>query len=169
MLTSTLPQCRTIRLALCYGSLLYLVIFRKPDNELHNQIVSSNACLNKHTRLQSEPNSRYAKSRQRQVLGSTRICDFFFFLALPVRICCACCAKSPLGVFQEIRLPRTVEGAALLLQAYITSRKLWREHSQAAHTHVNPDVGLGGACGWLLSQEEQITREELQFWLVCDH
>lgn len=64
MLTSTLPQCCTIRLVLCYVSLLYLVLFRKSDNKLHNQI-ASNACLNKHTRLQSELNSRYVKSRQR--------------------------------------------------------------------------------------------------------
>lgn len=55
-----------------------------------------------------------------------------------------------------------MEGAALLLQAYVTSGKVWREHSQAAHTHVNPDVGLGGAGGRLLPKEEQITREELQ-------
>lgn len=61
-----------------------------------------------------------------------------------------------------------MKGAALLLQAYITSGKVWREHSQAAHTHVNPDVGLRGACGRLLSKEEQITGEELQLWLVCD-
>lgn len=69
--------------------------------------------------------------------------------------------------FRRLGSPRTVEGAALLLQAYITSGKVWREHSQAAHTHVNPDVGLRGACGWLLSEEEQITGEELQLRLVC--
>lgn len=43
---------------------LYLVLFRKADNELHKQIVS-NACLNKHTGLLSELTSRYAKSRHR--------------------------------------------------------------------------------------------------------
>lgn len=63
--------------------------------------------------------------------------------------------------FRRLGCPGTVEGAALLLQAYVTSGKVWREHSQAAHTHINPDVGLGGACGWLLPQEKQIMGEEL--------
>lgn len=47
------------------------------------------------------------------------------------------------------------------------------EHAQAGHTHVDPDVGLGGARGRLLPQEEQVAGEELQLGLprlaVLDH
>lgn len=54
-----------------------------------------------------------------------------------------------------------MEGASLLLQAYVTSGHMWREHSQAAHTHIDPDVRLRAACGRLLSQEQKVAGEEL--------
>lgn len=158
MVTSTPPQCCTIKLALSCVSLLYLVLFRKLDNELHNQI-TSNACLNKQ-RASASAHQQVCKKRAE--IGARIEQDLRFFL------CCqsefvALAVPNPLQeCFRRLDSPRTVEGAALLLQAYITSGKVWREHSQAAHTHVNPDVGLGGACGWLLSQEEQIMGEELQ-------
>lgn len=54
-----------------------------------------------------------------------------------------------------------------MLQAYVTSGYVLWEHSQAGHTHVHPDVGLGGARSRLLPQEEQVAGEELQLWLAC--
>lgn len=59
-----------------------------------------------------------------------------------------------------------VDAASLLLQAYVTSREGRRKHSQAAHTHVNPNVGLGGAGGWLLTKKQKISGEELQLGLI---
>lgn len=61
---------------------------------------------------------------------------------------------------------RKVAGASFLLRAYITSGYMLGEHAQAGHTHVQPDVGLGGAGGRLLPQEEQVAGEELQLRLV---
>lgn len=59
--------------------------------------------------------------------------------------------------------------APLLLQAYVTS--WWREirwkHSQAGHTHIDPDVGLRGAGSGLLAEEEQVSGKQLQLWLAC--
>lgn len=56
----------------------------------------------------------------------------------------------------------------VLLQAYVTS---WRdhirwEHSHGGHTHIDPDVGLRGARGWLLAQEQEVAWEELQLRLA---
>lgn len=54
--------------------------------------------------------------------------------------------------------------ALVLLQAYVTSGRgqiRW-EHSQAGHTHIDPDVGLGRARGRLLTEEEEVPREQLQ-------
>lgn len=53
-----------------------------------------------------------------------------------------------------------------MLQAYVTSGHVWREHSQAGHTHIDPDVGLRGARGRLLSEEEQVPGEKLQLWVM---
>lgn len=48
-----------------------------------------------------------------------------------------------------------------------------REHSEAHHTHIDPDVGLLGARGRLLPQEQQVPREQLQLrhvrLAVLDH
>ena len=41
-----------------------------------------------------------------------------------------------------------------------------RVHSQAGHTHVDPDVRLGRPGGRLLAQEEEISGEELQLCLA---
>ena len=41
-----------------------------------------------------------------------------------------------------------------------------RVHSQAGHTHVDPDVGLGRPGGRLLAQEEEVPGEELQLRLA---
>lgn len=62
----------------------------------------------------------------------------------------------------------SINGSLLiLLQAYITSWRghIWREHSQADHTHIDPDVGLGGARGRLLPEEEEVAGKELQLGL----
>lgn len=58
--------------------------------------------------------------------------------------------------------------APVLLQASITSRlgHIRWEHSQAGHTHIDPDVGLRGARGRLLAQEEEVAGEELQLSLA---
>ena len=58
--------------------------------------------------------------------------------------------------------------ALVLLQAYITSwwGQIRWEHSQAGHTHIHPDVGLGGACGRLLAEEEEVAWKELQLCLA---
>lgn len=61
---------------------------------------------------------------------------------------------------------RKVTGAFFLLRPYITSGYMLGKHTQAGHTHVQPDVGLRGAGGRLLPQEEQVAGEELQLWLV---
>lgn len=55
-----------------------------------------------------------------------------------------------------------------MLQAYVTSwwGQIRWEHSQAGHTHIDPDVGLGGACGRLLAEEEEVARKELQLCLA---
>lgn len=60
-------------------------------------------------------------------------------------------------------------GAPVLLQAYVTSRlgHIRWEHSQAGHTHIDPDVGLRGARGRLLAEEEEVAGEELQLCLAC--
>lgn len=48
-----------------------------------------------------------------------------------------------------------------------------REHSEAHHTHIDPDVGLLGARGRLLPQEQQVPGEQLQLshvgLAVLDH
>lgn len=73
------------------------------------------------------------------------------------------------GCFRRLEeVVKAVEVASLLLQAYVTSRHMWREHSQAAHTHIDPDVRLRAACGRLLAQEQKIAGKELQLWLSCD-
>lgn len=57
----------------------------------------------------------------------------------------------------------------VLLQAYITSglgHIRW-EHSQAGHTHIDPDVGLGGPCGRLLAEKEEVAGKELQLCQAC--
>lgn len=55
-----------------------------------------------------------------------------------------------------------------MLQAYVTS--WWGvirwEHSQGGHTHIDPDVGLGGARGLLLAKEEEVAGKELQLSLA---
>lgn len=60
-------------------------------------------------------------------------------------------------------------GAPVLLQAYVTSRlgHIRWEHSQAGHTHIDPDVGLRGARDRLLTKEEEVAGEELQLCLAC--
>lgn len=66
------------------------------------------------------------------------------------------------GVFRRLEvLDEAVDGASLLLLAYVTSGHMRREHSQAAHTHIDPDVGLRAPCGRLLSQEQKVKGEEL--------
>lgn len=59
--------------------------------------------------------------------------------------------------------------ALVLLQAYITSRlgHIRWEHSQAGHTHIDPDVGLRCACNRLLAEEEEVAGKELQLCLAC--
>lgn len=59
--------------------------------------------------------------------------------------------------------------ALVLLQAYITSLlgNIRWEHSQAGHTHIDPDVGLGGARDRLLAEEEKVTGKELQLCFAC--
>lgn len=58
--------------------------------------------------------------------------------------------------------------ALVLLQAYVTS--LWGqirwEHSQAGHTHIDPDVGLGGPRGGLLAEEQEVAGEQFQLCLT---
>lgn len=56
----------------------------------------------------------------------------------------------------------------VLLQACVTS---WRdhirwEHSHGGHTHIDPDVGLRGAGGRLLAEEQEVAWKELQLRLV---
>lgn len=56
----------------------------------------------------------------------------------------------------------------VLLQAYITSRRnhiRW-EHSHGGHTHIDPDVGLRGAGGRLLAEEQEVAWKELQLRLA---
>lgn len=77
--------------------------------------------------------------------------------------------ETELGVFRRLEeVVKAVEVASLLLQAYVTSVHMWREHSQAAHTHIDPDVRLRAACGRLLAQEQEVAGKELQLWLSCD-
>lgn len=59
--------------------------------------------------------------------------------------------------------------ALVLLQAYVTSRlgHIRWEHSQAGHTHIDPDVGLRCARDRLLAEEEEVAGEELQLCLAC--
>lgn len=77
--------------------------------------------------------------------------------------------ETELGVFRRLEeVVKAVEVASLLLQAYVTSGYMWREHSQAAHTHIDPDVRLRAACGRLLAQEQKVAGKEFQLWLSCD-
>lgn len=59
--------------------------------------------------------------------------------------------------------------ALVLLQAYVTSGlgQIRWEHSQAGHTHIDPDVGLRRARDGLLAEEEEVAGEELQLCLAC--
>lgn len=58
--------------------------------------------------------------------------------------------------------------ALVLLQAYVTSwwGQIRWEHSQAGHTHIDPDVGLRGARGGLLAEEQEVAGEQLQLCLT---
>lgn len=59
--------------------------------------------------------------------------------------------------------------ALVLLQAYVTSRlgHIRWEHSQAGHTHIDPDVGLRCTRHRLLAEEEEVAGKELQLCLAC--
>ena len=54
-----------------------------------------------------------------------------------------------------------------MLQAYVTSGQVLGKHSQAGHTHIDPDVGLGGARGRLLPEEEEVSGEKFQLRPAC--
>lgn len=58
--------------------------------------------------------------------------------------------------------------ALALLQAYVTSQlgHIGGEHSQAGHTHIDPDVGLRRASDRLLAEEEEVAGKELQLRLA---
>lgn len=71
------------------------------------------------------------------------------------------------GRFLQVAGPQMVP--LVLLQAYITSRlgHIGWKHSQAGHTHIDPDIGLRGARDRLLAEEEKVAGKELQLSLAC--